>query len=104
MSADDLVLVDPWWDLRSGGSDEERKSTQLLDELRREVAAGHPLHEVPVDVIGACRARDDVLLSVGDRFAIVHLTYEADESPPWPSTRFFDSAADVEDEMRRRDG
>jgi hypothetical protein len=37
--------------------------------------------------IAKCRACDDVVFACGDgTFAIVHLSYQPDERPPWPAT------------------
>jgi hypothetical protein len=102
---DDVVFVDPWWDLRSGGEEEDRRAAALLNELRIETAPGHPLYDVLAEVIGACRARDDVVVRLSEgRFALVHLTYGGSEPAPWPSTRFFHSADEVEAEMKQRAG
>lgn len=93
-----LVLVDPWWDLRGGGADEESQRDLLLGELRAEVAEGHPLAGVKVEVIGRSEARDDVLVLAEDgRWSVVHLTWKrGPERPPWPSVRFYGSVRALE--------
>jgi len=70
----------------------------LLRELRAEVAEGHPLAGVKVEVIGRSEARDDVLVLAGDgRWAVVHLTWKRrPERPPWPLARFYGSVPAVE--------
>ncbi len=93
----DLVLFDPWVDLRKGGVDEAARRDALTAELRAEVAIGHPLHGVDVAAIGFSTARDDVLFRLADgRWAVVHLTYARPEKPPWPHTTFLNSVAAVE--------
>jgi hypothetical protein len=94
---DDLVLADPWIDLRGGGVDEEAERRRLADELRDEVAPGHLLFGVDVIAIGRSTANDDVLFQLPcKRWAIVHLTGTRPDRPPWPSTRIFDSLDEVE--------
>jgi hypothetical protein len=63
---EDLVLVDPWWDLRSGGADEERQRRSLTEELLTELSPDHPLSGVRVQLIGRSTASDDVLLHLED--------------------------------------
>ena len=77
----------------------------LLEELKRELAADHPLAGVPVIVLGQNSRNDDILLELKDgsrRFAEVHLTWAGKkELPPWPFAAFFDSASDwVEQGMK----
>jgi hypothetical protein len=70
----------------------------LEEELRRELAADHPLTGVPVVVIGQNSRNDDILLELKDgsrRVAEVHLTWAGKkELPPWPFAALFESAAD----------
>jgi hypothetical protein len=94
MPNDDLVVSDPWVDLRDG-IDEARLRETLAVELRREVKAGHVLADQSWEVLARCTHCDEVLLSVGRRWALVHLTYATDERPPWPTTTFFDQLLDV---------
>jgi hypothetical protein len=96
--ADDLVVVaDPWWDLRGGGELEQRQRDALRAELQRELKETHPLFGTHVEVIATCQHCDDVLITSEAHWAIVHLTWAADETPPWPDTTFFDRAQEVED-------
>ena len=51
---------------------------------------------MPITVIARSYARDDVLLSVGDQWAMVHLTWSRRvEAPPWPVCVILASAEDV---------
>ncbi|AVT28276.1 MULTISPECIES: hypothetical protein [unclassified Plantactinospora] len=94
---DDVVLVDPWWDLRGPGDSEQRQVQEISTELVQETSRGHPLYGVAFTVVGRSDATDDVLLRVGDRWALVHLTWSGTaELPPWPSCAFFDSADDAQ--------
>jgi hypothetical protein len=96
---DDLVLTDPWWDLRGGGPTEEKQRKAIQAELLAEVSRGHPLSGAAVEVIGRSEASDDVLLRAGRRgWAVVHLTWRgAAEPPPWPRVAFYASVQEVED-------
>jgi hypothetical protein len=94
---DDLVLVDPWVDLRGGGLEEAKERERLLAELRAEVVDGHPLHGVDLVVVGRSYRQDDVLFALNDgRWAVVHLTFARPDRPPWPSTSFYDSVEALE--------
>jgi hypothetical protein len=92
-----MVLTDPWWDLRSPGEPEQHQIQAVTNEMRRETSPGHALYGIAFTVIGRSQARDDVLLKVGDRWALVHLTWSGkSEVPPWPRCVIFDSASDVQ--------
>ena len=94
---DDVVLIGPWWGLRNPGEPEQQQTQAIASELLREASAGHPLYGLAFTVIGRSDARDDVLLKLGDRWALVHLTWSGKpEPPPWPTCVVFDSASDVE--------
>jgi hypothetical protein len=95
--ADDLVLTDPWVDLRGGGADQEAERGRFLDEISGEVSDGHPLAGLKFEVVGRSFARDDALIRLpDDRWAVVHVTWTRPERPPWPATEFFESATEVE--------
>lgn len=72
------------------------------EELRREVARGHPLYGETVVAIAKCVGCDDVLFSIeGEyvRWTVVHLTFARHpEEPPWPMAERFNAFA----EARRR--
>jgi hypothetical protein len=71
----------------------EQMAAELDEELLREVAPGHPLHERRCIAIAKCEANDDVLFAVGAAgLAVVHLTWShRPERPPWPTTTFYAS-------------
>jgi len=94
---DDLVLVDPWVDLRGGGPEVEAQRERFEAELRAEVGDGHPLQGAKATLVGRSSAKDDFLFRLGDgRWAVVHLTWQRPDRPPWPATKFFGTARDVE--------
>jgi hypothetical protein len=70
-------------------SDSPGQVAAMERELRREVAEGHPLYNLPVRTLGRRQDCDDVLYAIEDgsgRVAVVHLTWT--HSPPdrlpWP--------------------
>lgn len=76
-------------------------SQQAASELAREVRPGHPLWQVPVRVLARRQDSDDVLFAVDDgtgRVAVVHLTYQVEQDPRWPSVTLFEDFGD----FRRR--
>ena len=96
----EVVLVDPWWDLRGGGAAEALERDRLVRQLASEVAAEHPLHACQVEVVGACLASDDVLVRLEEgRWALVHLTYGGRQAPPWPATYIFEEASELAAEL-----
>jgi hypothetical protein len=61
-------------------------------ELRREMCAGHVLFAREFVAVGCRQDCDDVLFYLGDttpRFAVVHLTWQRETLPEWPSTVLF---------------
>jgi hypothetical protein len=68
---------------------------RLLEELRREVAAGHPLHDEVLIAVAKCGGCDDAVFAVQGRFvhwARVHLTWSGQpEKPPFPRVTMHDT-------------
>ncbi len=65
-------------------------------EIHREMCSGHVLFGRSVTAIGYRQDRDDVLFHLGESapsFAVVHLTYQREARPDWPSTTLFDTLA-----------
>ena len=88
-------------DLR--GTDGAARADVLLDELRREVAPGHPLHGLACRVLAEALPQEEILVAAGEQVALVHLTWSAHhESPPWPSTELVESAATFRDLIAHR--
>jgi len=78
------------------------QSLQATVELAREVGPGHLLWQVPVRVLARRQDCDDVLFALEDgtgRVAVVHLTWQIEHDPRWPSIELFD---DLEDFRRHR--
>ncbi len=98
---DDLVFTDPWDDLRGRGPDEQHRRQALAAELATELSPGHPLHGRQVTILGASGARDDILIALATGgWAKVHLTWAGKpEQSPWPSTRFYRTTQEVEEDL-----
>ena len=79
-----MEFVKPWY---------AESSLEFVDELRRETAPGHVLHDIPVSLLARRRDRDEVLFALNDgsqRVAKVHLTWARQrERLPWPHTTVF---------------
>jgi hypothetical protein len=61
-------------------------------EIHREMCAGHVLFGRSVTAVGYRQDCDDVLFYLGEsapQFAVVHLTYQRETRPEWPSTALF---------------
>jgi hypothetical protein len=97
MTDEVLVVTDPWWDLRGGGESEQWQREALTVELQRELRSGHPLFGAIFEVVASCGHCDDVLVRVESQWAMVHLSWASEESPPWPKTTFFDATTDAEE-------
>ena len=73
------ALPAPWW------RPEPNVLEALRAELEAEIAPGHVLHRLPVDVRARCAACDEVMMSVDGSFALVHLTWSGhQEGLPYP--------------------
>lgn len=94
---DDVVLTDPWEDLRNADEDHVAQALALESELRVELASGHDLYGRAIAIIGRSCASDDVLVKVGEGWALVHLTWSGrPERSPYPRCTVFHRASDVE--------
>lgn len=66
-------------------------------ELGRELCADHLLYNVNACALGRRIDKDDFLFqidSLNGRFAIVHLTWQKETDPNWPSTRIYHNFED----------
>ena len=62
-------------------------------QLAEEVKPGHPMHGLPVRLIGRGHG-DDALFEIQDgsqRVAVVHLVWQGPQEPPWPSSFIYDN-------------
>jgi hypothetical protein len=73
------------------------RGARVEAELHREMDTGHVLFGRSVQAIGCRQDCDDVLFYLGESepgFAVVHLTYQRETSPEWPSTVLFATLAE----------
>lgn len=98
ISVDTSELELPWTALEDGSSD-------LVAELRREVALGHVLFERKnIRAIAKREDCDDVLFGVENLLAVVHLTWSSRENNPrWPHTELHGSWAEFLSERMHKD-
>jgi hypothetical protein len=63
------------------------------EELYKEVAAGHPLYKVPVQLLARGNGDDCLfeLLDGSSRVAVVHLVWQGLQAPPWPSSCIYET-------------
>ncbi|MCK9901186.1 hypothetical protein MXD63_13990 [Frankia sp. Cpl3] len=103
--SDGPVFVDPWLDLRGGGATGRQQRETIARELRKEIAADHPLYSRQAEVIARSLASDDIVVELASgpgRWAQVHLTWKgAAETPPWPTTTFYDTIGTLEEDLHR---
>jgi hypothetical protein len=94
----ELVLTDPWWDLRGGGDLEQQQRDALTRELVTELGSANPLHGQALTVVARSDANDDVLVALSSGgWVVVHLTWSRKvESPPWPSTTYYSTIEELE--------
>lgn len=57
---------------------------ELGEELRRELPAGHPLEGRDLAALARSERRDDVLFHDGQDYVLVHLTWSAQNTLPFP--------------------
>lgn len=63
-------------------------------EIHREICRGHVLFGRSVVAVGYRQDCDDVLFYLGETapsFAVVHLSYQRETRPEWPSTTLYDT-------------
>jgi GNAT superfamily N-acetyltransferase len=99
----EMVLPDPWVDLRGGGDFEQKQRDALTRELVTELDSAHPLHGHAFTVVARSEADDDVLVALpSGGWAVVHLTWSGKtESPPWPATTFYSTFDELEHAVAR---
>ena len=77
-----MNYLKPWYALA------EDECAKLNAQLSRELPVGHVLEGIPVQCIARRQDRDDVLFELKDgsgRLATVHLTWQVESKPTWPS-------------------
>ena len=84
-------------------------AANLEAELRKELAAGHPLHSLNVRAVAQRIDADDVLFEVDSpdfRYAVVHLNWtgEPERDPQWPQTETFATFQDWADNRAKSAG
>lgn len=86
--ADLSLLTDLWTDVR--GSDE---AADLEAELVRELVEGHVLSGRAIAALAARKLRKEVIFAMPEenRWAWVHLTWQAGSDLRWPSTEVCDT-------------
>jgi len=74
---------------------------ELEQELKWEVAAGHVLAAFAIVAIAVRRLQKEAIfwLPESDQWAVVHLTWNDEVDPRWPSTVLVESWADVLSEL-----
>lgn len=93
------MLSDAWRDVRRSG-----EAAEFENELDSELPNGHPLSGVKRRVIAVRRLNKETvwhLPRVG-QWAVVHLTWHAEASPPFPSTTIHQAWRDVIAELADR--
>lgn len=70
----------------------EDDARRFSEELIREVCSAHRLHGVSARAVARHVRRDDFLFAVGSehpKYVVVHLTWNVESSPKWPSATDF---------------
>jgi hypothetical protein len=90
MIPDNIEILPPWSSLDRSG--EQSRAEQLTAELKIELAPDHVLYDVPVKALATRIDRDDVLFEIEgsiNRLAVVHLTWQREADPKWPTVQYF---------------
>jgi len=80
-----MKYLEPWESIN--GSPET-----LNQELTRELSAGHELYGLKFNAVATRCDRDDVLFKLeghAQEYAVVHLSYSAENEPSYPLSRFY---------------
>lgn len=86
-----MIWFEPWSSVEHY---DDNYRNGFLDQLRREVAPGHALYDLPVRLIAWGNGGDALfaLLDGSGRIAQVHLTWaHGSERLPWPGTAIYAS-------------
>ncbi|MBK9159031.1 MAG: hypothetical protein WAV45_01515 [Propionibacteriaceae bacterium] len=87
------IFDEPFADVRG----DPRRADVLGAELAREIGPSHPLANRDWTVVAEGIPQDDVVITHGERVALVHLTWSGHAEPsPWPATLFLPTQADFE--------
>lgn len=71
------------------------EAAHLEMELRRELSGGHMLYGRAARAVGRHELMDDVLFELADGvLAEVHLTWNHETTPDWPTAELFDGPDD----------
>jgi hypothetical protein len=97
-----IALLEPWEAV------DVTVATALVEQLRREVTGGHPLHGRDAVAVALRIDNDDVLFTFPDgpeACAVVHLTYAGASRlhREYPSTVFYSTVEEWVDECMVRD-
>ncbi|HEV2102729.1 MAG TPA: hypothetical protein VGR58_08115 [Candidatus Acidoferrum sp.] len=97
-------FLEPWVEIADTEAAVSR-AQNLVEQLNREVGAGHVLYGLRPHAIAARIDQDDVLFALADgdkkSLAVVHLTWSNTTTPPSPRTKLFETWDDwVRDSMR----
>jgi hypothetical protein len=85
-----MEWLEPWTSTEGIGSSYLQT---FAEQLARETSHGHELYGLPVALIGRGNG-DDALFKILDgsgRVAEVHLVWQGQQRPPWPSSAIFPS-------------
>ena len=72
----------------------EVRAQQLSAALEKELSPGHVLYRVAANAVATRIDRDDVLFEIEDDencLAVVHLTWQRETDPSWPTVKLFRS-------------
>ncbi len=86
-------FLEPWVEIKKAGAAPNR-ARELAKELEREVGVGHALSGIKAHAIAVRIDQDDVLFELEDgnkALAVVHLTWSAKTSSPYPRTKLFET-------------
>lgn len=90
---DEFVFEEPW--------ETAEHPDLLLEQLKVELPEGHPLYKKVREVLAIRVETDDILVRLGQGFAMVHLTWcrRSQPSLPFPHSVTFDTWAQFEERL-----
>lgn len=98
-------IQEPWAAFADGPEDQAR-ATKIAERLKKDLPNGHVLSGLELKAVARRNDQDDVLFEVfgGDQpLAVVHVTWQRETDPRWPSTKFFQSWDEWVDKVMRPD-
>jgi len=94
MAVPDNIRIEEPWIAFADDEEDQASAAKIAERLKKDLPKGHALSGLELKAVAKRVDQDDVLFEVlgGDQpLAVVHVTWQREADPRWPSTKFFRS-------------